>query len=64
MARSSAPMARPMRSSRAGSKVAPRAMDTGKHVALPTTHPRGPSTKAIPGMPRRGTAAAGHGWAW
>ena len=64
MARSSVPMTRPIRSSSPGSNVAPRAIDTGKQVAGPITHPRGPSAKAMPGMPSRGTAAAGQVWAW
>ncbi len=57
-------MARPIRSSRSGSKVAPRAIDTGKQVAGPITHPRGPSEKWIPGIPSRSTTAAGQGWPW
>ena len=61
---SSAPMASPMLSSRAGSNDAPRAIETGKVVAGPTTHPRGPSAKLSPGIPSRSTRAAGHPWAW
>ena len=63
-ARNSAPMASPMRSSRLGSKDAPRAIDTGNVVDGPSTHPRGPSAKFSPGMPRRSTRAAGHPWVW
>ena len=60
LARSSAPMASPTCSSRFGSKVAPRAIDTGKDVEGPITQPRGPSAKSRPGTPRRSTWAAGH----
>lgn len=55
-ARTSRPMAAPMRSSSPTSQVAPRAIETGKAVPAPATHPRGPSTKRMPGMPRRSTA--------
>src|SRR5215472_6544224 len=55
-ARTSAPIASPTRCSRPGSQVAPRAIDTGKAVPSPATQPRGPSTKRIPGMPRRATS--------
>ncbi len=58
MARSSRPMASPTRSSNSGSHVAPRAIDTGKQVALPTTAPRGPSLNRMPGKPMRSTSAA------
>ena len=51
--RASSPMTRPISSSSATSNVAARAIATGKHVALPTTTPRGPSVNANPGMPRR-----------
>ena len=61
LARSSAPIASPIRSSRSGSNVAPRAMLTGNAVASPITQPRGPSANWIPGMPSRSTTAAGHG---
>ncbi|CPU63633.1 Uncharacterised protein [Mycobacteroides abscessus] len=54
--RISAPIARPTRSSSSTSHVAPRAMETGNAVERPTTHPRGPSTNRIPGMPSRSTA--------
>ena len=57
-------MASPMRSSRTGSQVAPRAMETGKQVALPITTPRGPSLKAKPASPSRSTRAAWKGASW
>ena len=57
--RTSAPIARPMRCSSSGSKVAPRAMLTGNAVFTPMTHPRGPSLNWMPGMPSRSTTAAG-----
>ena len=63
-ARSSVPMAWPMRCSKSGSNEAPRAIDTGKQVAGPITQPRGPSAKSMPGMPRRSTWAAGQVWLW
>ena len=61
-------MASPIRSSRSGSNVAPRAIATGKQVALPTTTPRGPSVKReagdaeavdVPGRPGVAVVAAG-----
>jgi len=57
--RNSLPMASPMAVSSAGSKLAPRAMLTGKQVAVPSPTPRGPSRKSNPGMPSRGITAAG-----
>ena len=63
-ARSSVPIASPIRSSRSTSHVAPRAMLTGNAVAGPITTPRGPSENANPGMPRRSTRAAGNGRRW
>ena len=60
-ARSSRPIASPTRSSSSGSQVAPRAIETGKAVALPTTAPRGPSLKWMPPMPTRSTSAAANG---
>ena len=52
-ARASRPMASPTRSSSAVSQVAPRAMETGKHVDRPTVTPRGPSVNLLAGIPRR-----------
>ncbi len=55
-AATSAPIARPTRSSSSMSQVAPRAIETGNAVDEPITTPRGPSLKRRPGMPSRSTA--------
>ncbi len=58
-------MASPMRSSRSGSQLAPRAIGTGKVVAPPSsTTPRGPSTNCRPPIPRPGSTPAGQGRRW
>jgi hypothetical protein len=56
-------MARPTRSSRAGSQVAPRIMATGNAVArspVKADTPRGPSSMRSPGSPRRAFPATSH----
>ncbi len=56
-ARISRPIASPIRSSSTTSHVAPLAMVTGKAVPCPATHPRGPSTNRVPGIPEPGHLA-------